>query len=105
MCTCLARGGYNGCTRWTRLPSIIRETRGGWLAGIGGRAKLDVEFAIELMIAFSLQRSPVAPGIPSLLTLSPGSEFSGGIDSISGKVDRGTISAALAELLGWFVKR
>ena|SRR5205809_4871696 len=88
-----------------RLPSIIRETRGAWRVGVGDTAKLEVEFAIELMMAFSFQRSLVPPGIPSRLTSSCGSESSGGINLVSDEVRRGTISAGMTGLLGWFVSR
>ena len=52
---CFASGGYNGCTRWMRSPSIIRETRGAWRVVGSAKAKLETEFAIELTIGFWLQ--------------------------------------------------
>src|SRR6267378_1014300 len=100
-----ARGGYSGCTRSIKFPSIIRETRCAWLTGTGGGAKLEVEFAIELMIGLSLQRLLVPPGTPSCLTSSCGWESSDGMTFISREVCLGTTSAALAGLLGRLVKR
>src|ERR1700674_2677871 len=105
MRACLARGGYSGCTRCVKLPSIIRETRGGWPTGAGGRAKLGGEFAIELMIGFSLQRLLAPPGTPSRLTSTGGSGFSGVINFISREVGGRTMTAAVTGLLGCFVSR
>src|SRR4051812_25819813 len=75
MCACFASDGYTGCTRWRRSPSIIRETRGAWRVVVGGKAKLETEFAIDLRIGFSLQRSLVPSGTPRRLTSMGGSRF------------------------------